>query len=230
MIIGLSFRERWQALGQWALDEWDRVIAALQSWARQEHNDDGSHGSITVDRIVVRTPSLADQRQTATLGGLDIGRWRFLPVHAPTPTYDLEVQERSNDQTTTYTLRGAWRKDGRFSALYGLQLGQIVRPSTLALGQTNNYAPSGYANASSIWVTADAGGSQLGGLTILPHGTVIVIGKAAGGALDLIHDSGASSGRFLLPGSVDLTIPTNGSIALQADETLGKWLTFGSIG
>lgn len=52
MILGLSFREIWQRLEQRCLDDWDRIIAAIQTWAAVEHKDTGRHGAVTADSLV----------------------------------------------------------------------------------------------------------------------------------------------------------------------------------
>lgn len=209
----------------------------------KEHDHTGAHTTINVEAVVVPTPT--DALPTPSLM---IGRYRMTAVlgaespQQPPYTYDLVMQERETDQPgATYTTRGQWRHGGQFGAFRGLRLGEIISPSALGAGNTNNWIPldattgTGVGNAVMIMVTTNAGGSNLTGLDVSSlgaeaHGLVVYLRKIAGGAFTIDHESGFSSAanRFQCPGSVAYNLATNAAVGWMYCYPILRWICLDS--
>lgn len=102
-----------------------------------------------------------------------------------------------------------------------------ITPAALGAGPTENYAPTGFADATVIRQEMSVSGS-LGGLAGGAGGRVIVLRNivGAGGApLTLVHEDAGSSAinRFALPEAVNFSVVVGGSATLQYDGTLNRW-------
>lgn len=107
-----------------------------------------------------------------------------------------------------------------------ISLTGVISPSTLAAGNTNDYAPSGY-QTSNVWrVTPDAGGtSTITGVVVSVPGRLITIHNIGAVNLSFAHDSASSSAnnRFFLPASATLVIGANGCATFWWDSTSTRW-------
>jgi hypothetical protein len=103
-----------------------------------------------------------------------------------------------------------------------------LSPAALALGATQDYDPAGLAGASALRLTADGGGSALGGLAGGTPGRLITLFNIAGGALTINdEDAGsAAANRFALTGAI--VIPTDGSATFLYDGVSLRWRCIGT--
>lgn len=87
----------------------------------------------------------------------------------------------------TLTGFGDWTQSGALT-----QTG-IISPSALTSGNNANYAPTGFANATLIFVSGDAIGSTLTGIAAGSNGRLITICNAGGGSSITLSDEDANS-------------------------------------
>jgi hypothetical protein len=99
---------------------------------------------------------------------------------------------------------------------------------TLAIGNTNNYNPSGLGGTSVLRLIPDGGGSALTGITAQQPGRRILL-AAYGSTLTLMHQSGSSlaANRFYLKGGANRTLQTGEMVELFYDVGNTSWLVLG---
>jgi hypothetical protein len=102
-----------------------------------------------------------------------------------------------------------------------------ITPPALPAGNTNDYAPAGFATARILLLTVNAAGSILTGLAGVAPGRDInlVYQDPAGSSLTLKHASAASAiaNRFACPGDVDLVLSHNAGANLWYDAAQSHW-------
>lgn len=119
--------------------------------------------------------------------------------------------------TNSFTLTGATTNTG------------IITPPTLALGDNNNYAPTGFANAKILRLTPNGSGSALTGIAGGTSGREIDICNTTSGAtgIDLKSENASSTAanRIL----VSATSSVLYCVRLIYDGTLSRWIVFGDL-
>lgn len=138
------------------------------------------------------------------------------------PTIKYTTQERSrvdlrlDEHSTSISSLSSRIGDGLWSS---------ITPPALPAGNTNNYNPTGLANANVIYQDINAAGSTITGLAAQTVGRVVtIVNIHATADLTLDHDNATLSigtNRFSLPNSEDLVIPPNGSVRLLYG--IGVW-------
>lgn len=116
----------------------------------------------------------------------------------------------------------------------GAVLSPWISPPALPAGNTNDYAPAGWATSPVVRVTPDpVAGSTITGFLALPEGTIRVIKNV--GAQDLIISGfdalSAAANRIAVPiGATNrVTIPPNGSYEFIYDATTIRWTGLSNI-
>ncbi|MEO8701410.1 MAG: hypothetical protein ABI867_15295 [Kofleriaceae bacterium] len=113
---------------------------------------------------------------------------------------------------------------GAFSTL---ALTGTISPTPDLTGTINNYSPGGIASAAVLRQGVVAGGSTLTGLNAgaqQSSGALLVFENLGPGVLTLTHQqSSTSSNQFILPGGLDMRIPSNGAFMCVYDSTSNKW-------
>lgn len=125
---------------------------------------------------------------------------------------------------------GRWRVDAvsglsaSSSTFQALAITPAISPAALAAGNTDNYAPVGFATTTRVRVSADAAGSTLTGLSAQTDGAVRIL-ENIGGPLTLAHQNGGSlaANQFTCPQTSDLVIAPNGAAICVYDATSTKW-------
>lgn len=90
---------------------------------------------------------------------------------------------------------------------------------------TDNYAPSGIADAAVLRITVSGADRNLTGITTGGDGRVLVLANVgASNNIILKHDvTSTASNRFFNPGSTDYTIGVNSAALLVYDNTATRW-------
>lgn len=112
----------------------------------------------------------------------------------------------------------------------GLSAGPIISPAALGAGTTNNYAPTGAANAAVIRQDC-SGAVTLTGLDATAFGgdgrrvTIINISATVANVLTLTSEAGTSTAanRFTLPNAANVIVPSGGSVTVMYDATSSRW-------
>jgi hypothetical protein len=105
-----------------------------------------------------------------------------------------------------------------------------ISPTELS-GNTNDWAPTGLADAAIIRASA-SGAYNLTGLTGGADGRTIVLSNVgATYSITLQHDvTSTAANRFYCPSLSDLTLPPGGSVLLIYDSTISRWHILGGDG
>jgi hypothetical protein len=102
----------------------------------------------------------------------------------------------------------------------------ILSPAQIT-ANTNDYAPTGHADAVYFRLSTDAS-RDLTGLQGGVAGRRITISNVGSQNLVLVHDlTSTAANRFLCPGSVNLTLNTNDSVDCWYDSTSSRWRVVG---
>ena len=97
-----------------------------------------------------------------------------------------------------------------------------ITPTQLA-ANTDNWAPTGFADASIVRASTNAS-RNLTGLAGGADGRYVLLMNVGGFDLVLIHDATSTeANRFLCPGSANLTLTPNSSVHLWYDSTSSRW-------
>lgn len=106
----------------------------------------------------------------------------------------------------------------------------VISPAQLTANQTD-YAPTGLSTAVVVRLSTDASRSVFS-LGDNVAGRVKRIANVGSNPLVLVHDDGATGTaamRFLVPGSVNLTLAANDSCWIQYDGTDSRWRVIGVL-
>lgn len=104
----------------------------------------------------------------------------------------------------------------------------VISPTAIAAGATNNWAPTGLANAETIYVTGNSAGSTITGLTGGAAGRQITLSSISTTGLITLtcNDAGSSVGnRFFCVSPINLYAGGTGStgVTLRYDSIFGGW-------
>lgn len=169
-------------------------------------NTSGNNSDIRANLLITNTTSAATNGLVHNASGT-ASDWKVDISHVFDPT-------GSTVQVGTFT-RAAVNYLGR-------PAGAVHSPSALASGSNNDYA---LADAHTMRLTADAGGSTITGLAGGYYGRRVRIVKIGGGTFKLAHNSGSSSaGNKIFSGSgADVTVVTDGVADLEYDTGSAVW-------
>lgn len=114
----------------------------------------------------------------------------------------------------------------------------IISPSTLAAGETNDYAPTGHGQAAIMRIDPDSGGtSALSGIVPGTIGSnvdgrmLVIMNVSTTAALTLEHQDTSSSAnnRIICPNNANLVIPPGGTRILFYDDITRRWRVSGAV-
>lgn len=110
-----------------------------------------------------------------------------------------------------------------------IALSNIITPSALASGGTNNYNPTGFAEANVLRLTPDAGGSTITSFessAVRPFTMKLLVNIHASVSIILLDDDGASgtaANRIAGPNNADHTLRPQSTAWIFYDSTTQRW-------
>ena len=116
-----------------------------------------------------------------------------------------------------------------FAGGIGFGTGFRINPSLT--GNTNDWDPAGLISASLIAISSDGAYNLTGIQASTIQGRFIWLYNASSLTITLKHNSASSAAgnRFLMPGSADFALTTNGSVLIMYSLTDAAWLISGGV-
>lgn len=150
------------------------------------------------------------------------------PALAPSSDTNTGIYFDGSDAlllTTAGTLRTTWQSGGGLKHDYATLFTGVISPSALAAGDTNDYAPTNFANAFVLRLSGDAGGtSALTGIAAPAAGRYIVCYNVSANNITFKHDTtSTATNRFYTNTAADVTVGQHGVIRFWYDTSDTRW-------